>query len=282
MALKPLRKFKKSKQFSIEVFRKFFVGLGIFIGVAVVVLGIFLLRIQNVSFELNSVNCTNQSQLESDLKLKGNNIFLQNTEIVAKTIKEKYSCVQSAKVTKIYPNNLKVEIQGREPVVVINFVKIEQNKNLDLFSELIASESATESAKQSVVLPDPSTGSKFIADRTGYIFETFSDQNNLPVVNYFGDNLGLGKKVEDDAIDKMFQIIAKLNEFVVPLGGVNIIGEKMTFDSQPKLTFSLTKDVLRQLTTLQLILQEAKINSKTIESVDLRFDKSVVLYSSKK
>jgi len=43
-------------------------------------------------------------------------------------------------------------------------------------------------------------------------------------------------------------------------------------------SFSLTKDPDFQLTTLQNILTKAKINKKKVKSIDLRFDKAVVIY----
>lgn len=42
--------------------------------------------------------------------------------------------------------------------------------------------------------------------------------------------------------------------------------------------FSLNKDVEFQLTTLQNLLTKAKINKKKVKSIDLRYEKAVVVY----
>jgi hypothetical protein len=49
-----------------------------------------------------------------------------------------------------------------------------------------------------------------------------------------------------------------------------------------KLAFLLTGNHLQELASLQLILQRNKIDLKSIESIDLRFDKPIVVYMNGK
>jgi hypothetical protein len=61
---------------------------------------------------------------------------------------------------------------------------------------------------------------------------------------------------------------------------VSMSGTMIIVDVQEmKVILNLKGEYLKQLASLQLILQKNKIDSKRIESVDLRFAKPVVIYS---
>ena len=67
-----------------------------------------------------------------------------------------------------------------------------------------------------------------------------------------------------------------------------VVGNRLIVDSEPRVTFALNKEISRQSASLQLILRQAKMNldpdkpdSRSVESVDLRFDRPVVVYSKK-
>ena len=86
-----------------------------------------------------------------------------------------------------------------------------------------------------------------------------------------------------DEVDKSRTqlIIESLPKEVFELGKVQdeSLQELRLLSNQGTLAiFSLEKDADFQLTTLQNLLTKAKINKKRVKSIDLRFDKAVVVY----
>ena len=88
-----------------------------------------------------------------------------------------------------------------------------------------------------------------------------------------------------DEVDKSRTqlIIESLPKEVFELGKVQdeSLQELRLLSNQGTLAiFSLEKDADFQLTTLQNLLTKAKINKKRVKSIDLRFDKAVVVYGN--
>ena len=90
-------------------------------------------------------------------------------------------------------------------------------------------------------------------------------------------------------MNKVKEVVISLSGFEAPTDNIIIVGDKLIIDTKPRLIFSLDKRLDYQTTSLQLILAQAKMNSDPsspgsalIESVDLRFNKPVVVYSKKK
>ncbi len=88
-------------------------------------------------------------------------------------------------------------------------------------------------------------------------------------------------KVEDLGKSKTQIIIEALPKEVFEIKKVQeeSVGELRLLSTQGTLAiFSLDKEADSQLTTLQNLLTKAKINNRTVKSIDLRFDKAVVVY----
>jgi hypothetical protein len=104
---------------------------------------------------------------------------------------------------------------------------------------------------------------------------------NLPLV-FVNQELSLKMSlgsVLGGGIRDVLDMLVKLN-MNPKLLKVSMSGTMIIVDVQEmKVILNLKGEYLKQLASLQLILQKNKIDSKRIESVDLRFAKPVVIYS---
>ncbi len=284
-----LKRFEFSKKFKKRFGSKVLVVLGCLILVVstVFIAGIF--RIKTININLENTPCVDSEALKNDLQLYNKSILLVNPTIGNDQLKQKYICIDKINFTKKYPSSIDVDVVGRKAAARLLLIKPVQ-KTLDVnLLEQLSSDSASQSATISSILADnswekeeaSSTG-QFLVDRSGVIFAQANDDASIPEINYYSDDLSLGKKVIDDQINNTLLVIEKLNSMSLPINKIKIFGDKLFIEGQPQVTFLLSKDIMRQVASLQLVLDAAKINSKTAESIDLRFEKAVVIYSSKK
>lgn len=77
-------------------------------------------------------------------------------------------------------------------------------------------------------------------------------------------------------------ILNKVKIFGIEVGEVVVTQNSLTINSMPKIVLDLSRDLSLQIASLQLILQQAKIDEEAAEFIDLRFDKPVVRFAPKK
>lgn len=77
-------------------------------------------------------------------------------------------------------------------------------------------------------------------------------------------------------------ILNKIKIFGIEVGEVVVAGTNLMINSTPKIVLDLNRDLSLQIASLQLILQQAKIDEEAAEFIDLRFDKPVVRFAPKK
>lgn len=77
-------------------------------------------------------------------------------------------------------------------------------------------------------------------------------------------------------------ILNKIKIFGIEVGEVVVAANNLMINSMPKIVLDLDKDHNMQTASLQLILQQAKIDEEAAEFIDLRFDKPVVRFAPKK
>lgn len=253
--------------------------------------------LSSITVNAQNLTCTESSQILSfsrDLKI---NYFYFISESLEKKLKEKFFCIRQIKTKVNYPDKLQLQVFGREGVFILKTINpnIHLNPVIDLPE---STQSASESTKAAMPvkiveqllssLKKASESGSFLVDEEGMVFnESFGE--DLPKLSLFGQELKIGTQIQGDFIKKIKQVLDKLKEVEILPDNLVVLGDKLIVDAKPRIIFSLIRPLGRQTASLQLILAQAKMNSdpgklekRNIESIDLRFDKPVVVYSGKK
>jgi hypothetical protein len=255
-------------------------------------------RISRFNVETENLNCTTTAEIEGILKSLNLNYFSFKPETVENQLRKKFICIGKIEQVISYPDRLSLKVTGREGKFIVTSIDphIETNPQIILSLEQLNATQSTTAAFPPKVLnqilnsyKNASESASFIADSEGMVFEAASPEVFLPKLSIFSEQLQIGRQVPGDAVKKSAGIIEKLGDSGLALDNLLIVGEKLIIDADPRITFSLNRPIDRQAASLQLILRQAKMNldpesadTRSVESVDLRFDRPVVVYSSKK
>ncbi|KKR81437.1 MAG: hypothetical protein UU73_C0001G0083 [Candidatus Daviesbacteria bacterium GW2011_GWA1_41_61] len=254
----------------------------LFFLVVLITLAIFktdLLKTDSIEWEAKNAACLDTARVKSEINLQHNYFFYINEKAIFQKTVSLYPCVKSLRWERKFIKGIKIIAEGRVPLI-----KIAPIPTAALDEDLTASPSSS-TALLDWSLPED-VKKLYIADSEGYVFAQ-GQEFQLPILYYLGDELKLGQKIEGDLLTKLEQVILNLGKLEIQAQDSSLFKFKKSGDfllvySRPKLVFSLSGDIFRQLGSLQLILQKAKIDEKEMETVDLRFDKPVVVYSSSK
>jgi hypothetical protein len=197
-----------------------------------------------------------------------------------------FICIGSVKITKKLPNQVDISVLSRQPAAVLVSIHDPESSSSarlnNIIQELSASSSASVSAKPAIFEFKGTVEDMVVVDSEGVVYSK-NIEINVPKIYFWGENLILGKRVDQNLIKSALIILDRVKIF-----GVNIIEAKiflqriLVINSEPKLVFALDRDLNLQLASLQLILEKAKIEETNMEFIDLRYDKPVVKYSPKK
>lgn len=230
--------------------------------------GIFNIKTIEVNV-INNLGCASLDQLKDASQLLGQNIFWVSNVTTSKNIKNKFVCVKEVGLSKQFPDIVKLDVLGREP----------KAKLLNLPHMATASANleniATPSAEQPLDI--------FLVDEE-VIFAKDTNRFLVPKIFLRDFNLSEGRKA-DYLIKEVLNILEKLKSFGLNIQTTQIINQFLVIfpeNLQPKIIFRLGKDINAQIASLQLILKIAKIDSSSVEFIDLRFDKPVVRFAPKK
>lgn len=234
-------------------------------------------NISHIELQKNNVNCINDQNFLSDIKLKSENIFLFNEKNINTKILLKFICVKNIIIEKKFPNGVKIILNERKGLARVSEFKSETLINLKDFEATSASSTALIDWSVS----HEQNNENFILDNEGIIFAQSND-NYLPNLYIANQILQIGTKLKNIDFNKVSLLFNKLPQMNINITQVKINELNFQILSEPRIVFSLEKDVLLQLASLQLILDKAKIDNINMEIVDLRFDKPVVKYLPKK
>ncbi len=250
----------------------------IIIILAVVLYNSSLLKIKKIVISPSNLSCANQNQILQSLNLLNKNILTINETQLDKKLKSQFLCIERVSFKKTIPNNLAINISERSAAVVISLLPTKQ-LNLDTTEAT----SSTQEAKLDFSVSESSSSTKYLVSRDGLIFAKWIDGDvvSVPIIYIVDPNLGLAKTIPENITEKILGVLKKLTELQIEIKSVKIDSNKLLIDGVPRLIFSLKKDLNVQFASLQLILQQAKMNSKGLEQIDLRFDKPVIIYSAK-
>lgn len=235
------------------------------IPIALLIIGVFLaiklnlFTIKKIEVKTEGNLCIDENQLKISSALLGQNFFLINSSKIEQNLMQKFYCLKSVSLSKRLPNAVTIQVSERQPIAIL----INLKEKIATTSGLIES-IATPSAEQ--------IGNSYLIDNEGVIFAKANDENNIPKVYNQEDNLNAN----------LLKILIKAKTFGVQIQTSWISDGFLITHPPPKIIFDLNNQVDIQLASLQLILDKAKIDSETLEFIDLRFDKPVVRYAPKK
>lgn len=233
-----------------------------------------LFTIKKVNFRLENINCADEKQIKDSLNFSGENFFFLNTEKLEENLKSRFICINKISLSKYIPDKINLIISGRDPYAILISLKLKD---------------ATQSAQVQIEnIATPSAGNynfgeKFLVDKEGVVFSGHIDNLVLPHIFFLDREFSFGDKIGGEILGNTILIINKLKGFGLEEGSVAISNNKLlVVYSAPKIIFNLSDLVDVQLASLQLILEKAKIESKDLEFIDLRFDKPIVKFAPKK
>lgn len=228
----------------------------------------------------NSLSCVDVTKLSKDSRILGKNILLLDVDNLEVVIRAKLPCVENLKIVKRFPDSVTINITPKIPVAVFSLVMRPKELNLDLQDATASSQAA----KLEFGIEGLEINGIYLTDRTGTFYEQVvpGKIDDLPLAYFLVEDVESGKYISESRLYIFLTLVDKLKTLQISSKSLKVDGHKLIIDGSPKMVLSLDKDPLWQAASLQLILQKAKINSSSVDTVDLRFDKPVVIYSSSK
>ncbi len=227
------------------------------------ILIIFFLRsdfftIKKIDVKKEQISCASDNDLKDSSRLLGQNFFLLNTQKTVKILKEKFICINNVILSRSFPDKIKIDVIGRIAVAIL--------------IPLNSSEATLSSIEEFIATPSADESQKFLhLDNEGVIFPQ-GEENPSIKIYYFGQNL-----IFKDAL----VILEKLKTFGLDVKEIKILENFLLINpgSGLKIIFQMGDKINIQLASLQLILEQAKIDGKSLEFIDLRFDKPIVKFA---
>jgi hypothetical protein len=124
-------------------------------------------------------------------------------------------------------------------------------------------------------------GETFLMDGKGVGFAK-GFREDLPLINYVADRFDIGDNIGAESISQLLLIIDFFQKQAMSIESIELDHDKLTIKSAQEFIFSVSQSLERQIASLQLIWKQAKMNSKSVVKIDLRFDKPVVIYAPEK
>lgn len=232
-----------------------------------------IFQVRHIVISGNLVNCTDKEDILTTLKQLNLPIWSNSSMQIRQTLLNKYACLKKATSQLLFDGILAVSVDSRQPILALEPLPVKVNLALN---EKLASDSAL------IDWSDFSTSAavNFSIDKDGVVLSAFS---GLPILQTDNLEFKLGSHIDKPGFSNIAGFVdffSKQNYLPKP-GKYRLQGKNLLVFSQPKIVFSLESEQIRQLASLQLILEKAKIDGKVVESIDLRFNKPVVVYVSR-
>ncbi len=243
----------------------------------------------------DEVSCGEPSAVRKMLENEKISFFWLKSQEIEKKVKQQYPCVNQILVERKFPFTVIVKLSGRHPEAVFRVIQkfIPTPVPMD---DLEASASSQEAKPSLPPQVSVSYGETVLVDAKGVAFEKGS-RDGLPFIDIVTTKFDIGDTIGERVMHQVMQIWQLFSAQSTPLLSAEMEEDKMTMvidksSSDPSvilskdknvslkedIVFSLTGDLDRQWASLQLIWKQAKINSKSVVKIDLRFDKPVVTY----
>lgn len=249
------------------------------------------LNIKQTDIKILGADCVTQSDVLSLVAKQNQKIFLFKEEQLVKDLKQKYNCIESAKVNKSYPGKIAVNVEGKKAVLILdNLVTNFDGKVINLPDQALEATPSSQSALVSPNIDDiaknATESGKFLVSKSGEVFSDQPTGENVPTFIFLGEKLTIGQRLDVNGFSNALLAVNKIGQLNLPIKGAPLVYNnylEIKSSNPNTLILALDKDILREVASLQLILETGKMNSgsKSMDSVDLRFNKPVVVYSAK-
>lgn len=218
--------------------------------------------IKNIDIHSSNTDCLTGVPIKDELGLIGKNILFVNPISFEKVIRQKYTCIRSAKLSKKLPQTILIDLSGKEAQISL----------IPLESE--------EASPSSALIATASAG--FLVDKDGIIFAEDKKNSDIPKLYLFNQSLKVGDQTKADIFKRTLLVLQGLKKSglfvsVAILYPNNIL----EIDTAAKILIDLSSEFEKKLVSLQLIIAQAKIEEKDLELIDLRFENPVVKYAKR-
>ncbi len=188
----------------------------------------------------DKISCAEAEEIKKESQIQGKHFFLLQQNLIKQNLKKRFICIKSIDFSYKFPNKLDLKISERKPAAIVN--------------------------------------ESFITDEDGFVFAQ-KEIINVPKLQILGFNIKIGAMFPDDIIKKSLLVFNDLAKAGLTVNEARISPERdLLVYSNMKIVLNLDDDLSSKLASLQLILNQAKIESKVIKNIDLRFDKPVISY----
>lgn len=203
-------------------------------------------RVKKISCQINDIDCPDKLLADLMRFSLGKNIFLLSTKKLSLQVKEDYLQTERVKIQKKLPNGVNFYLTTRQPQVAIN-------------------------------------GDKFhLVDQAGVVIEKKETSGDYPLIFFDPPaNLSIGERFSQPEILQTIDLIIDLKLRLIESNLAKIISAtrvEIWLKGDTQTIFSLKKETVGQLDSLQLILSRAKIEGNKLKQIDLRFDKPIIIY----
>lgn len=271
--------------------------------VCVIFLATFkFLVVKTIKVDNRTQACVNDQEVLDNLHILGKGMFFLDKQKFINILVSKYPCIESVKVSRAFPQTLILSLSPRRPALLIQ--ALSEPDDFEKATRLLKIWEGTSSGKQvdataaATLIPtldlsfeNATTSGTFVVDDNGIIFSKDVTVIDLPVITAFIDGIDIGQKIDVRIIKNIKTILERLHELETKVTKIKLIKEMYLIlevalpDQLVKKSifiFLLDRDNQKELASLQLILQRNRIDLRSIESVDLRFDKPIVTFGKKK
>lgn len=225
--------------------RKFLLTTTICISVVIVVLFSFfyIFTVQNVLIHAD-FPCVSDKELTEKIAIKGKSIFLISKNQISSLILKNITCIDHVEIKTKLPSTLEISYSGKEPVAKVD-------------------------------------SSDFYLSANGLVLKTVVTDKNLPTIFLpQGVEAIEGSKISDsDTLLTLEVTNLLLKSDFVPTN-VRIVNDSITVYNQQDsvVIFTTKKQAKPQADSLQKVLAKAKMESKIISKIDMRFDNPIIVF----
>ena len=234
------------------------------------------------NLQLDDLTCADEIKIKQALEKEKIKFYWLQSQEIEKKLRQQFPCISDSVIEREFPKGVKVTLSGRKPLAVFRVTQKLTPSPLPI--EVLEATPSTIEAKPS---PSPSAqvivtfGETFLIDGKGVGFAK-GFREDLPLVNFVTNRFDIGDSIGAEVIAHILEVIEFFQKQGISIQSLELDQDKLTVKTAEEIVFSVTDGLERQGASLQLIWKQAKMNSKSVVKIDLRFDKPVVIYVPEK
>lgn len=232
--------------------------------------------------KLDDLNCADETKIKQVLEKENIKFYWLQSQEIEKKLRQQFPCINESRVEREFPIKVIVMLSGRKPIAVFRVTQKLTPSPLPI--EVLEATPSTTEAKP-LLSPSPEVivtfGETFLIDGKGVGFAK-GFREDLPLVNFVANRFDIGDSIGGEAITHVLGVIDFFQKQGIAIQSLELDQDKLTVKGAEEIVFSVADGLERQGASLQLIWKQAKMNSKSVVKIDLRFDKPVVIYMPEK